>query len=251
MIPHFIAGFVQETRMRYVMLLQSLTGILATALDAINPDSNSVRLVLTNQSFAASSFFLARAGQDMHKAVEAILTAAILDTGMRDSPKMTAEHIRELRDNADLVLEELNMRLRAITIGNTGVVVNELRRVKLTTSLLQSSGMSRFGALMKARMNRVGDLKFVTPDSVGRKWRSSDYIAAMLSKELQQLYVESFLYCAVLDGDQRASVVYSDSNHVNHGLVFAITGDEGPTFDTIKDTIWHPNSTAGVERVHS
>lgn len=244
-------NFAQEVRLRYIMLLQTFTGILATALDDANPDSNSTRSSMIVNAGAASSFFLSRLDQDLHTVIETILSAAVTDAEMMASPKLTPEHVAELHANANSVCEEMMIRMRAITNGNVGAIVSELRRVKLTTSLLQSSGVSRFGALMKARMNRVSDIKFVTHDSMGRKLRSAEYVAGMISKELMQLYVESFLYCAALDGDTVARVVYPDPTHINNGLVFLIAGEEGRTFDTIKDVIWHPNSTAGVQRVHS
>ena len=247
---NFIASFAQDSRLQYVMLLQSLTGVLATALDGQNPDSGMTRSTMAVHAGETSSLYLSRAEYDLHITVAAVIAGAIADAGMKNSTKITPEHLAVMLDNADQVVEYLATRLRAIAVGNIAVIINELRRLRLTTSLLQISGTSRFGALMQARMGRIGELRFITPDSLGRKWRSTDFVASMISKDLMQLYVESFLYCAALDGDTHAMVIYPDHDHEDNGMIFTIAGDEENTFDNIKDNIWHPHSTAEVQRVH-
>lgn len=249
MIDH--SRFAEEVRLRYLMLLQALTGILATALDSQDPDRGIVRTAMIIDANRATAQFVERFSTDARSIVDTMIKMAIHDSGMVKSPKLTDYHMNELRENAEAVLDELVTNIQSVCDRNVATVVNELRQVKLQASLLQSTGMSKFGALMKSRMGRVGELKFTTPDVLGRKWRSSDYVVSMISKNLVQLYVESFLYCAAVDGDTKAKVVYSDAGHANNGMVFNITGSEGASFDNIRDTIWHPNSTAGVERVHA
>lgn len=248
MIDH--ALFAQEVRLRYLLLLQALTGIIAKALDAQDINRGSVRTSLLFEATTACNGFLTRFEMDLAVTVQTMVKLAMHDSGMLKNDKLTQGHIDELNENASSVLAEMMLKARTITCGNIATVVNEMRQVKLTASLLQSTGMTQFGALMKSRMGRVGDIRFTSPDSMGRKWRSSDMMVSMISKDLVQLYIESFLYCAALDGDKQARVVYSNRSHINHGVVFNIIGQEGKTFDNIKDLIWHPNSTAGVERVH-
>lgn len=249
-LGHLFAA--RNARISHEMLLKGFMGTLALALESKDPIGSAARNTMVRQAAAAGTHFVSQFDFDMQTAVSAVLAMALHDSGAYASDKMTQERMDDMRDYAKSVQVELSASMQTIVNGNVASLMNELRQIRLAASMLQvSRGMTSFGAVLKARMGRLEALKFTTMDSAGRKWRSGDYLSAMVSKALLQLYVESFIYCAAVLGDTTAKVIYADPDHEGHGRVFAIVGDGPDSFETIKDVIWHPNSTAGVQRVHS
>lgn len=236
----------------HAMLLQAFVGMLALALESKDPVGAVSRKAMVRQAGAAGSHFVSQFEADMTTAVNAIVSMALHDSGAFASDEMHKQRMTDLKDYANSVLAELVASMQVVVNGNVATVMSELRKIRLNASMLQiSRGMTHAGAIMKSRTGRLEEMNFTTPDSAGRKWRSGDYVTSMVSKALLQLYVEAFVYCCAVQGDTTAKVIYPTPGHENDGLVFTILGDDAGCFDNIKDAIWHPNSTAGVQRVHS
>jgi hypothetical protein len=248
-LAHLNAG--KTAARSHAMLLQAFTGMLALALESKDLAGAASRSTMTKQAAAAGAHYVKQFDADMRAFINSTVSAAVHDSHAHLSDAMTQERMDQVREYADTVHAELVTGMQAVVEGNIATLLRELRQIRLTASMLETSrGMTAFGAVMKARMGRLEELRFTTADVAGRKWRSVEYVQAMVSKALLQLYVEVFLFCAAVQGDTTARVVYQDPTHEGDGRIFTIAGDGPDSFITIKDAIWHPNSTAGVERVH-
>lgn len=248
-VGHLAASY--STVKAHTMLLKSFLGMLALALESKDPMGNKARTVMLRQATTAGAHFVKQFSADIEAATGVIVSLAVHDSGAYASPAMTQERMDDLKDHARTVHLDLVENMQAVVNGNVGTLLTELRKIRLSASMLQiSRGMTPAGAMMKSRMGRLEELTFTTPDSAGRKWQCGAYVGAMVSKALLQLYVDCFVYCAAVQGDKEIRVVYPDPNHAGHGGVLTIVGDGEDCYETNKDAIWHPNSTAGVQRVH-
>lgn len=235
----------------HTMLLKSFTGMLALALESKNPGATP-RIVMLKQATAAGAHFVDRFDSDMEATSSAIVSAAVHDSGAYASPAMNQQRLNDLMDHGRTVYLDLVASMQTVVNGNIGALLTELRKVRLSASMLQvSRGMTQAGAMMKSRMGRLEEMNFTTPDAAGRKWQSGTYVSSMISKALLQLYTDCFTFCAAVLGDKQIRVIYPDPNHAGHGGLLTILGDGENCYETNKDAIWHPNSTAGVQRVHS
>jgi hypothetical protein len=247
-------GHLNATRMSvtsHAMLLKSFVGMLALALESKDPLGATARMVMLKQASAASAHFIGRFDADMEAAVNAIVNAAVHDSGAYASPAMNRQRMNDVLDHGRAVYLDLVASMQAVVNGNVGQLLTELRKIRLSASMLQvSRGMTPVGAMMKTRMGRLEEMNFTTPDAAGRKWQSGTFVQALVSKALLQLYTDCFVFCAAVQGDKEIRVIYADSNHAGHGGVLTILGDGEDCYETNKDAIWHPNSTAGVQRVH-
>lgn len=235
----------------HAMLCKAFVGMLALALESKDQVGAVSRATMINQASAAGAHFVSQFEADMRVLVNSFTSMAVHDSGAYAAEAMTDERMKEVRDFAAGVHAELSAGIQAVVKGNLATLLAELRQIRLGASVLQAStGISHFGAMLKTRAGRLEELKFTTQDAAGRKWKSGDFVKAMVSKALLQLYVEVFVFCAAVQGDTSARVVYPDPQHAGHGQVFQFAGTGPDSFIAIKDAIWHPNSTAGVERVH-
>jgi hypothetical protein len=238
---HIRAGKVAHAQ--YSMLLQAFRGMLALAIVPVSRLRPEARVKLVAQASAAGHHFVGQFTRDFAAQVNATVANAIHDSGAYAHPELTEERMAGLKEHAASLVEELTNLVNSTVARNIGTVIHEQRQALLAASFM-STGMG-------ARMNRVEKMNFTARDVAGRAWRAPDLVASAVSKAILQLYVEVYLYGAALQGDREAQVVCPDPAHKHSGLVFSIVGSGENCFDTIRDAIWHPNSTAGVQRVHS
>lgn len=246
MKPHSQA-LMREFAQRYATFIQSLTGIFALALDANDVSGARALALMTADATSASNVFLEHAIDTIRRHGDDAVVSAAQDTGLYDQGVNMVAAL-QLQAHIDNIVQELTMKIRAMLATSVAALIGELRKIKLSASL----GASTASTIPKVKPNRVTELKFMIPDGAGRKWKAADFFATTVSKAILQLYVESFIFCLAEQGETHAKVVYPNPQHANHGLVFSIADDGTEfTFEKIRDAIWHPNSSAEVERVHS
>lgn len=233
-------------RNKYVALLHGLTGVFARTLDAKDPTAPAARADMVVQAQSLGYRFVLQFSIDAREALDDAVSRAIRDSGF----EVSAEMVAEMDEYAASVADELTMKMYGVVAANVSTITREQRAIALQTSLLTTRGMTRFGALIQTRLGRVAELDYRIADRAGRKWASRDYVTNMVRHALLQAYVEAYVYILGKNGADTAMVVYDDPEHDRHGMVFSITGqtEEFPSYESIKDKIWHPNSTASVTR---
>lgn len=230
----------------YQYLLSSFVALFARALDLPNPTSPLARHDLENKLQQASISFYGVFHERLREAVTALVTEA-LDAA---NAHLSSDKRVLLDTLVSGDIDGVTTRLIGIEMNDEAKVRKVLRDIALQVYLRSARGrVSQMTALIGARRGKVADLKFVQTDRAGRNWNSAILVRTMVRQVLLHIYVESFLYGRVSVGADLAKVVYPNPDHADNGLVFSISGaTEGyPTYDEIKDRIFHPNSTASVE----
>ena len=103
------------------------------------------------------------------------------------------------------------------------------------------------GAMGLLAQQRAASPVFEVADAAGRMWRAEVLVPTMVRDFAYQAYLDAQL-CELTDKGDLATVIYSDSAHANHGLVFSISGltPGYPTLADIRASIFHPNTSAKV-----
>lgn len=106
------------------------------------------------------------------------------------------------------------------------------------------------GAVGLLIQRKAGKVDYKVKDTAGRTWGAEALVSFMVRDFVYQAKLDVALGKLSAAGETLAVVVYPKSDHANNGLVFAIdTPVEGyPTLAFIRPTVFHPNSTAMVQR---
>lgn len=228
----------------YKLMLDAMSGSFAQVLDSPDPTSQSaktrLRLALSINLLSFIREAQSESGSLFHFTREFMLDGiadAGGDTGAPVNPSL-AQHIADM-------LESLQGTLQLWASRDSQTVERELRKVALQVDLLQGSGSSRVGALIKAKFGKVRNLNLVQVDSIGRKRVSSEFVRSLIRWHLVTTYVDSFLFTHVKNGHDLAKVVYKNGSSEE---VFSITG-ETPGYVTYAEIerAFHPNTTASLE----
>lgn len=239
MISYFAGQFAEQHR----GFLSSIQGTLARALDEHDPTTPKVR-----RDFHATLERMA------HVYIEGFaLQLRIMTDEVKQGALIAAEadlsepELAHLNEYVDETVADLCDTMRACVGRDDRAAEQELRKIALNVDLLQSSsGMSKVGALIKAKFGRVRNLAFVQPDRLGRKRASDGFVGVMVRKHLLMTDIETRLFVFAKRGSDLAQIVYADGDK---GLVFSITGGTPgyPIYEEIKDSEFHPMSSAFVK----
>lgn len=150
--------------------------------------------------------------------------------------------------------EALNVVLNTLNVASA-VDANTLRKsmadLSMRVSTIMNTGTVSYPiALARARADMPMNVAFVQLDRSGKRWDSMRYVHATLRGFLLKLYTDSFVRALSVDGTDEAKVIHPDEKHENNGLVFSISGQSVslPSYYSIRETVFHPNSRAMVER---
>lgn len=203
--------------------LASLRGVFALALEAPDPTIRAVR----NRYLASA------------KALGA-LTIDRLRQQMREIAKEHDESV----DSVTYALEQVKAQImRDIAAG-----LESLRKLAFELQLSVGARANFVTALIRARRNRVTDLRFEYVDRTGRKWSGARYVRTVVRHFAVTLSVLAALRKISAKSDL-ARLQYPSSDHENEGLIFSISGATPgyPSYRELDEQgIFHPNTTVRV-----
>jgi hypothetical protein len=121
-----------------------------------------------------------------------------------------------------------------------------LREFALKVELvLAAGGRGYSSAVMHAAIaERQRGITFGQTDTLGRRWKSAQFVAATLRGALQHVYADAFVRAAAARGDEGVALQYADPEHEGHGDVIPMSG-----YLDVRNEIFHPNSRATLARV--
>lgn len=223
---------------RYRAHLLSVVGIYARILDATDPTTVKARTELRRALERVGAEFMLGLEVQANALAHEVKNATLGTLGAPGTLTID-EHVTEL-------VEGLLGTLGTCVSRDNKLAECELRKFALGVSLLESStGMSHVGALIKSKHGAVRGLPFVQSDRLGRKRTSEAFVRNAARQELVAIHIETALFVIASEGVDLAQVIYQDGEA---GEVFSITGTTPGyrTYESIKDEIFHPNSTATV-----
>jgi hypothetical protein len=234
-----IDGGADRARRAHGMAQVAMTGELARVLDKSNPTAPSVFTELRGAL-----------GQVAHDAHEMILipTFRIEKELVRSAYDEAGADFRPLDGEPDGTGLSENVML---TLGNDAMHVEKTwKRFALNVYMAQSLGLSETQAIIRHKYGQLASIKFTRPDRAGKRWASGTYSQTLVRGYLLSAYVVSYLHALTLRGLDTAVVAGLEPGHRHAGLRFSITGKTPglPTFESIRDEVWHPNSIALVSQ---
>jgi hypothetical protein len=217
----------------------AMTGALARTLDTSNPTKPASGTKLRNE--------LSQVVYDTHEMIAG------------NTFRVERELVRQAYDDAGADFQPLDgepdgttfSENLMVTLGTDMTHVEKTwKRFALNVQLAQSMGLSETQAIIRHKYGQLSSIKFTRPDRAGKRWVSGTYSQNLVRGYLLSSYVVSYLHALTLRGIDTAVVAGLDEGHRHAGLRFSITGKTVglPTFESIRDEVWHPNSNAIVSQ---
>lgn len=226
---------------QYRGLLTSIVGHFARALDSHDPTTPKARSDFRQSILRSSVAFLdGMVGQIEAHTIE-VRNDALSTVGHALSDPDLESLNEYLRD----AMDDLYASLYACLHRDDTAAERELRNFAHKVNLTQAAtGMSKIGALIKTKFGRVSGLNFVQVDRLGRKRASEGFVRSLVRHHLVQTHVECQMFSIAKSGNDLAQIVIDNKP----GAVISITGTTAgyPSYEEIRDEIFHPNSTATV-----
>lgn len=235
-----VSGLVEK---HYRAYLLQLAGIYANIMDQPAPTAPASRTKFGEQAQLAQTIMLSSVAQKIDQAaanlVEEALSAAHPGIGEAQTSQVS-----------QIVHEARNDLIGQITLASqkdTGQVTQALRQFALMVDEMMSvKGTSYVAAIINAKIALGENWTFIQTDRIGRRWASTVYAKSAARGFLVKTYVDTYVYGLAARGQDLARVVHPEAGHPHADMVFSISGksEQHPTYTSIKDQVWHPNSRA-------
>lgn len=227
---------------QYRGLLTTIAGHFARVLDSHDPTTPKARSDFRTNLARASEVFMSGIATQLEAHTYEVRNSA-LDA---QESVLSDPDFASLNEYLSETVEALCGALWACIYRDDLTAERELRKVALNVDLLQSTtGMSRIGALIKTKFGRVSGMPFVQMDRLGRKRASESFVRSLVRHHLVLTDVETRLFAMAKQGSDLAQVMRQDGTKAE---IFSITGVSRnyPSYEEIRDTVFHPNATATV-----
>jgi hypothetical protein len=216
----------------------ALAGLVS---EHMNPHAPTRRQMLANMTRLQMSTLTGITAM-FENASRDLMHAAIVNA----HPEAADELVLNIADDA---LQTRNAALGTVAAAlakDTDVAHARMREFGLKVELLVGAGgRSYSSAVVHAGLQeRQRGITFGQLDSLGRKWKSSQFVAATLRGALQHIYADAFVRAASARGDTGVVLQYADPAHDGHGGVIAMSD-----YLDVRNELFHPNSRAMLARV--
>lgn len=173
--------------------------------------------------------------QDVMPSVESAIRSEV------PTDDMPVEFSERIQSRIDAFL----LTFRRICLHNIDTVIRHAKGMSGVAGAMTSES-GAIGVLLQKRASKID---FKVRDSANRLW-ASDAFVSLITKDLAyQCDIDVALAAIRSSGEELAVVAYANPEHANNGLVFSINQTPGhPTLESIRPSIFHPNSTAMVRR---
>lgn len=157
-----------------------------------------------------------------------------------------------LEDRSDALQTALTLRKKEALALVRGMVIENVKQ----TGRAGRTGIGGFSDLLRdARggvgllvQRAVGTVGFKVTDTSGRKWEPAKLMQVVVRDFGYQADIDAFVDLRRAFGDTLAAAIWiNEGGYIVDQVIFAIgENDIYPTFEAIRDTVFHPNSKAIV-----
>lgn len=240
-----VATFV----IKFQAFLDAARGVLSETLSGPTPTSQMARNRLAER---LSPLVLDYCQTEIDRVED--LTLHVAQTAIADALQSVGKRRYQARRDASLLdfakesAHDVQLALIAQAQRDSRMVSKYLRDYALDVDRLLASSGHKYSSALIAVSQRKGSPVFSFMDRAGRNWQSGRYIETLIRSHLFSIYNDSFLYTLSWFGIESARVSNSGSKYDE--LMFAIgDSDDGiPTYESLKKTVFHPNSLAIVAK---
>jgi hypothetical protein len=222
----------------------ALAGLVA---EAMNPNAQPRRVMLaTMQRLQASTLTALAAVFDT--AVTDVAHGAVVNAYPDTPDQVAAQVATDARATRDAALGTVSQALAR----DAEVAHARIRDFHLKVEMLLASGGRGYSSAVIAAgiSERARGITFGQTDTLGRRWKSSQFISATLRGALQGIYADAFVRAAAAHGASSVALQYADPEHEGHGQVIPFAeSDDAPGYLSLRNEIFHPNSRATLVRV--
>lgn len=240
-----VAAFV----LRYITLLDAMRGVLFGILNDALPTSALARDRLNSRLWALINDYYAQEGRRVEDLTIRIAQIAISDA-LQEVGKRQHETRRDalLLDFARESANDVQVAMLAQAQRDARSASKYLRDYTMDVDRLLASTNYKYASALIAVAQRKGSPGFTFMDRAGKSWKSERFIEVLMRSHLFSVYNDSFLYTLSWFGVTAAHVRNSGGN--SDGVKFSIDGQDKtlPTYDSLKKTVFHPNSSAIVKK---
>jgi hypothetical protein len=204
----------------------------------------------TTRSSVRRAQYLEHASAQAYLAIDNELVVGLHEAGGAAMTQGIADAKRSLSSKNEAILMDLVVESISETIDDVRGVLkrdrNAARKAWQRFAVeLTFSGAKGAGAALILAQRSMDALRFVQPDRAGKLWDSGVYARSLYRQFLLVTQVESCLFVMVKGGRDLAVAEWDDDRH---SIVFSISGKSTthPSYLSLKDALFHPNSTATV-----
>lgn len=162
-------------------------------------------------------------------------------------------HLRPLlEDGSDGLQTALTLRKKEALALVRGMVVENVKQV----GMVGRTGIGGFSDLLRNAhggvgllvQRAVGAISFKVVDTSGRKWEPAKLMQVVVRDFGYQSDIDAFVDARRALGDTLAAAVWvNEGGYIVRQTIFAIgESDAYPSFEAVRDTVFHPNSKAIV-----
>lgn len=119
------------------------------------------------------------------------------------------------------------------------------RNITIQARLIMNAyGWKPTAAILAAKKQNKGLTSYFALDRSGKRWDSFRYVRTAFRHTLLTIYNEAKIFSMNERGIGLFTAAHEDDeSHPNHGMIFGILkSEEFPTYDEIKQDVFHPNS---------
>lgn len=245
MTPAELDDHAEFAALDHRQFLIGMVGTLASIFERPNARTPQARADLTKALSQQLQSRYRNASVMIEALTKQAIAAGVAQVGVES---LESEAKAELEQLVGEATSQLLDELLSI-MAKDSVTVRRAWRLFATEATFMAPGLGS-GANHWARIGKIGDLKFRQMDRAGRQWESAIMVRTMVRHHLLRTQVEAALYTMQLLGLDLARAVWGE-NDVRADVLFSISGtnvdEDIESYIGIRDTIFHPNSTARVE----
>ncbi len=253
MIDHSRLSFLAERASeRYLLVLQSLRGILAQALNRPDPSASALRSFIREEAIRIAEVFLESEHREIIANMQSIACLASADAfrslGADVVRNESSGAVVELLDAQEkYLLSEIAVQLERDIAGllkHWHMAALQIHRLERLYRLSREAAIARF------RISEQQKLKFWFKDRHGRRYPSQKYVRTVMRGALLDLAVNAFLGVMADAGVSQLAVIHQDTKHSYFGLTVSVVDDGvDPFIEDVRDDVFHPNSEAWLTPV--
>jgi hypothetical protein len=241
------AGLAVEQHYRGFHL--ALVGVTHEAMQAHAPTIPRVRAIHQSDAYLLQSNALSAIANVFDIALSDVIEHAVHSAHPGADDALRAQIADEIAGNRSAALATLSMAMQKDCM----VAVKRLRDFNLRVDLsVQGGSRSYQSAVISARIaEQAKPVRFIQTDTLGRQWKPSTFASTTVKGVLQGAYADAFVRAAAAQGVSTLTVQYDDPEHDGHGQRISLTDDTYPAYLSLRDSVFHPNSSATLALLES
>lgn len=234
---------------RYLILIQGFRNAYTQAFSSAVMKSSAID-GLTGQLYDTARIYLGNEQVEIQRASDKVAfkarQSAFSDLSVNDSVESDNATSELLRASRQHLSDEIAVQLER----DIAFTKQQLRRARLQIGIsARTQGVDHHTARMQHIAAGRNELRYNFMDRGGRKWPSQKFVSQVWRQHLLNTYNDAYLATAAEFGVDQFRIDHPDAERLG-GLRFTTTpGGSLPTYDEIKDQVFHPNSVTVVRMV--